>query len=30
MPIVGMLEKPKKLPGSITEAVLGPAAAKKA
>jgi ubiquinol-cytochrome c reductase cytochrome b subunit len=28
MPLVGMLEKPKKLPGSITEAVLGPAGAK--
>jgi ubiquinol-cytochrome c reductase cytochrome b subunit len=24
MPVVGLLEKPAKLPGSITESVLGP------
>ena len=24
MPIVGLIERPKKLPGSITQAVLGP------
>ena len=30
MPVVGWIEKPKGLPGSITEAVLGPQAAKPA
>jgi ubiquinol-cytochrome c reductase cytochrome b/c1 subunit len=24
MPIVGLIERPKKLPGSITQSVLGP------
>jgi ubiquinol-cytochrome c reductase cytochrome b subunit len=28
MPIVGLIERPKKLPGSITQAVLGPDAAR--
>ncbi len=27
MPVVGLIERPKKLPGSITESVLGPAVA---
>ncbi|MEM7399790.1 MAG: cytochrome b/b6 [Pseudomonadota bacterium] len=30
MPIVGLIEKPKRLPGSITESVLGPKAASSA
>jgi ubiquinol-cytochrome c reductase cytochrome b/c1 subunit len=30
MPIVGLIERPKKLPGSITQSVLGPAATKPA